>query len=79
MTKKPAMSFEESLKELDTHVRKLEAGDLSLNESLQIFEEGTKLARVCEQQLSEAKAKVEKVLSGSAGALVTEPFVEEKA
>lgn len=74
MTKSKEINFEEALKELDANVRTLEGGTLTLDESLQVFEAGTTLARVCEQKLSEAKGKVEKLLAGSDGALVTEEF-----
>ncbi len=66
-----SVTFESALKELDAHVRKLESGDLTLDDSLKVFEEGTKLARLCEQQLSEAKGKVEKLLAGVDGELTT--------
>jgi len=57
-------SFEKSVQELDAIVNKMESGDLSLDESLKLFEKGVKLTRQCQQNLSEAEAKIEKLISG---------------
>jgi exodeoxyribonuclease VII small subunit len=51
--------FEQSLKELETLVEKMEQGDLSLEESLQHFERGVQLTRACQQALKDAEQKVE--------------------
>jgi exodeoxyribonuclease VII small subunit len=51
--------FERSLAELEAIVDKLEAGDLSLDESLQQFERGVQLTRVCQTALKQAEQKVE--------------------
>ncbi|WP_367605992.1 exodeoxyribonuclease VII small subunit [Legionella sp. W05-934-2] len=59
MTK--AENFEQSLRSLEEIVQKLEAGELSLEDSLKAFEEGVKLARQCQKTLSEAELKVEKI------------------
>lgn len=56
MTKKK--SFEESLKELETIVAKLESGELILEQSLEQFEVGTKLYKECKSQLSIAEKKI---------------------
>lgn len=56
-----AENFEQSLKSLEEIVQKLEAGELSLEESLKAFEEGVKLARQCQMTLSDAELKVEKI------------------
>jgi len=53
------MNFEESLKRLEEIAQKMESGDLSLDESLKIFEEGIKLSRFCESKLSNAEQKLE--------------------
>ena len=57
-----AAPFEQSLKELETLVEKMEQGDLSLEESLQHFERGVQLTRACQQALKEAEQKVETLL-----------------
>ena len=77
MTKKEGPNFEQALGKLEESVRKLEAGDLPLDDSLKIFEEGTKLARTCETKLSEAKGKVEKLLRQADGSVITEPLSKE--
>lgn len=55
------LSFEEALTELDDIVAKLEAGDLTLEESLSLFERGQKLASRCNKQLDEASLRVEQL------------------
>ena len=54
--------FEESLEKLSRLVEKMESGDLSLEESLKVFEEGIKLSKDCQNALSEAEKKVEALL-----------------
>jgi exodeoxyribonuclease VII small subunit len=49
----PHRSFEEALSELEARVRRLEVGDLELDEALEIFEEGIGLVRECHEQLDE--------------------------
>ena len=55
------LSFEQSMARLDEIVRHLEKGDMPLNDSLALFEEGTALIRSCEMQLDEAEQKVVKL------------------
>lgn len=57
------MDFEKKLKRLEEIVQKMEKGDLSLEDSLKIFEEGVKLSRECNSKLNEAEAQV-KILVG---------------
>lgn len=54
----PEMSYEESREELNNVVRQLESGGLSLKDSLALWERGEELARVCEQWLEGARAKL---------------------
>lgn len=61
------MKFEAALAKLEEIVRKLENGNLTLEESLKSFEEGIKLARVCEKMLQEAKGKVEQLIQKESG------------
>jgi exodeoxyribonuclease VII small subunit len=68
-------NFEESLKQLETIVAQLEQGDVSLEESLKLFEQGTKLSEQCKQQLAEAEGKVEILIKQRNGAMKREPFV----
>jgi exodeoxyribonuclease VII small subunit len=55
-------NFEEALKRLEEIVQKLEGGELSLEESLKLFEEGIEISRTCTKKLSEAEKKVEKLV-----------------
>jgi exodeoxyribonuclease VII small subunit len=67
------MSFEESLTELEGIADKLESGQLSLDESLLLFENGIKLVRECSTKLKNAKQNVEKLILEN-GDIKTEPF-----
>jgi exodeoxyribonuclease VII small subunit len=71
------MSFEEAIAELENIVDKLEKGQLSLDESLVIFEKGIKLVRECNDKLKSAQQKVEKLIEEN-GELRTEPFEVEE-
>ncbi len=63
----PAPDFEASLAELEGIVEKLEQGELSLEESLQQFERGVQLTRLCQTALTQAEQKVEILLRKSGG------------
>jgi exodeoxyribonuclease VII small subunit len=71
-------SFEESLKKLESIVDKLEKGDLSLEESLHLFEEGVGLSAACKKELEEAEGKVQILIKQRDGSLKAEPFPTEK-
>ena len=60
-------TFETSLKELERIVSKLEDGDLSLEESLKLFEDGVKLSRECQERLNQAERRIEVLLKDEAG------------
>lgn len=69
------MEFEKKLTRLEEIVTKMESGDMTLEDSLKFFEEGVKLSRECNQQLSQAEQKVKLLLSVDAtGQAVTEDF-----
>lgn len=71
------MDFEKKLKRLEDIVEKMESGDLSLDDSMKLFEEGVKLSRDCQGQLGVAEEKVKLLLSiGPDGKPVTRDFVE---
>ncbi|MCZ7380081.1 MAG: exodeoxyribonuclease VII small subunit [Candidatus Methanoperedens sp.] len=72
------MSFEEALLELEGIVEKLEKGQLSLDESLMLFEKGIKLVRECNDKLKSAQQKVEQLIEEN-GELRTETFEVEGA
>jgi exodeoxyribonuclease VII small subunit len=71
-------SFEESLKKLETIVEKLEQGDLPLEESLKLFEEGVGLSAICKKELDDAEGKVQILIKQRDGSLKPEPFGSEK-
>ena len=56
-------TFEKSVEELDAIVQKMESGELSLDESLQLFEQGVKLTRSCQETLAQAEIKIEKLMA----------------
>ncbi|MDX1803672.1 MAG: exodeoxyribonuclease VII small subunit [Alcanivorax sp.] len=58
MAKKSAPTLETSLDNLEALVERMESGDLTLEESLQAFEEGVRLSRQCQQALQQAEQKV---------------------
>lgn len=69
------MDFEKKLTRLEEIVAKMESGDLTLEDSLKSFEEGVKLSRECNTQLSQAEQKVKLLLSvDSSGQATTEDF-----
>lgn len=57
-------SFEEQMVKLEETVRLLEKGDITLDESLALFEEGIKLAKSCQEQLDNAEKKVKILING---------------
>ena len=71
------LSFEQSMARLDVIVRHLEKGDMPLNDSLALFEEGTALIRSCEKQLDEAEQKVVKLRKGPDREPEELPFEDE--
>jgi exodeoxyribonuclease VII small subunit len=68
--------FEEALEKLEEIVRRMEAGDMTLEESLKAFEEGIKLSRLCAKKLDEADRRVDLLLR-QGDELTTRPFAEE--
>ena len=68
------IKFEKAMTRLESIVEELERGDLNIEKSLQIFEEGIKMSRVCSNKLNEAEAKIEKLTKGKKGEIVTELF-----
>lgn len=71
------MTFEESLRRLEEIVSRLEGGDASLEDSLALFEEGTKLVSTCTAQLQTAEQRVTKVVRGADGAPQETPLESE--
>ncbi len=70
--------FEVALARLEEIVKELETGDLPLDLSLKLFEEGIKLSRVCNKRLEEAERRVEILLKDKNGKVIAQPFAEEE-
>jgi exodeoxyribonuclease VII small subunit len=70
----PKERFEDALNKLEKIVSKLEGGNIPLEESLKLFEEGIRLSRFCNQKLDEAEKKVEILLKDKNGTLKPQPF-----
>lgn len=66
--------FEEAMERLENIVESLEKGDLSLEESLKVFEEGMKLVSFCSGKLDEAEQKVTMLIKDQDGKLARQPF-----
>ena len=68
------LSFEEALDGLEEIVRQLESGDVSLEDSIEIYSRGTHLKRHCEEKLRAAAEKVEKIVPIAGGGVTSEPI-----
>src|SRR5580692_8799725 len=71
-------SFEESLKKLETIVDQLEKGDLTLEDSLKLFEEGVGLSAACKKEIDEAEGKVQILVKQRDGSSKPKPFLTDK-
>jgi exodeoxyribonuclease VII small subunit len=74
-----AVTFETQLMALEKVVRDLERGDLPLEESLKLFEEGVRLSRECQERLNQAERRIEVLLRDSEGRPVLSAFDDEEA
>ena len=72
-------SFEESLKLLEGIIGKLEHGDLPLEESVRLFEEGVRLSDACKSDLESAEGKVQILLKQKDGTRKPMPFTENES
>jgi exodeoxyribonuclease VII small subunit len=68
-----AMSFEDALAELEGIVRRLEGGQVKLDEAIQSYERGAQLKRHCEKKLNEAQQRVDRIVIGPDDAVTVEP------
>jgi exodeoxyribonuclease VII small subunit len=59
--------FEKDLTQLETVVERLERGELSLDESVRLFEEGMKLAQACREELDQAEGRIQVLVEGKGG------------
>ena len=74
---KKKMTFEESMGRLEQIVRAMERGDVALEESLKLFQEGTELVKNCGKLLDEAQMQVNKIMVAADGSPVEEAFHDE--
>ena len=70
-------TFEASMARLEQIVRAMERGDVALEESLKLFQEGTELVRSCQKLLDEAQLQVKKIMTGPDGSPQEEAFGDE--
>ena len=70
-------TFEESMARLEQIVRAMERGDVALEESLKLFQEGTELVRSCQKLLDDAQVQVKKIMTAPDGSPVEEDFQDE--
>ena len=70
-------TFEESMVRLEQIVRAMERGDVPLEESLKLFQEGTELVRICGKLLDDAQLQVNKIMTAADGSPVEEEFDDE--
>jgi len=70
--------FEKAFQQLEKIVQRLESEELPLDESLQLFEEGIRLSRFCNQKLEEVEKKIELILADAKGQPRVEPFEESE-
>lgn len=68
------MSFEDALGELEKTVRQLEGGSAPLKDSIDTYERGVALKKICETRLKEAQMKIEKISVSADGHVSTSPF-----
>ncbi len=73
------MTFEQSMRRLEEITRKLEQGEVSLDETVQFFEEGMTLYRECLAKLTETEKKIELLTRDQEGNLTRTPFDAEKS
>mgnify|MGYP002509009737 CR=1 FL=1 len=71
------MSFENNMQRLEQIVRAMERGDVALEESLKLFQEGTELVGNCQKLLDEARLQVKKIMTATDGSPVEEDFQYE--
>ena len=68
------LNFEDALKGLEEVVRKLESGEVPLDDSISLYERGEALRLHCQKRLDAAQARIEKIVAGPDGAIATQPF-----
>ena len=72
----PNQTFEASMARLEQIVRAMERGDVALEETLKLFQEGTELVSNCQKLLDEAQLQVKKIMTAPDGSPVEEDFID---
>ncbi len=75
---KKSKTFEESMGRLEQIVRAMERGDVPLEESLKLFQEGTELVQTCTKLLDDAQLQIKKVMTAADGSPVMEDFADDE-
>ena len=68
------MKFEDAISRIEEIIKKLETGEIPLEESLKLFEEGMNLINFCQKKLNEVEQKVEILIKNEGGEIETRPF-----
>ena len=74
MSNSKPKTFESSLEELERIVRELEQGELTLEKSLELFEQGVKLSRECQERLNQAERRIEMLTRDNQGRAIVTAF-----
>ena len=74
LSSKAAIPFEDALKNLESVVEAMESGELALESLIAKYEEGVKLAKVCQEKLAEAELKIQQLEKSSSGELKLKPL-----
>ena len=77
MSNSKPKTFESSLEELERIVRELEQGELTLEKSLELFEQGVKLSRECQERLNQAERRIEMLTRDNQGRAIVTAFEPE--
>ncbi|PYS60158.1 MAG: exodeoxyribonuclease VII small subunit [Acidobacteria bacterium] len=77
MSNSKPKTFESSLEELERIVRELEQGELTLEKSLELFEQGVKLSRECQERLNQAERRIEMLTRDNQGRPIVTAFEPE--
>ena len=77
MSTTKSKNFETSLEELERIVRELEQGELTLEKSLELFEQGVKLSRECQERLAQAERRIEILMRDNQGRATVRAFDPE--
>ena len=70
-------TFEEQMNALEAVVEKLERGELTLDDSVRLFEEGVRLSRACKAELDTAEGRIEVLMAPETGSVRTQPLEVE--